>query len=49
MLEHYNGIIRGNVGLIEDEGLFLRRGAFMLAPLEEIIIDRAVLVNLLLQ
>lgn len=49
MFEYYNRIIRGNVGLVEDEGLFLRRGAFVLPPLEEIIIDSAILVDLLLQ
>lgn len=42
-------IIRGDVCLIEDEGLFLRGGAFVLTPLEKIIIDGAILVDLLLQ
>lgn len=49
MLEDYDGIIGGNVGLVEDEGLFLRRCAFVFAPLQQIIIDGSVLVDLLLQ
>lgn len=49
MLEYYNGIIRGNIGLVEDEGLFFRRCAFVFTPFEQIIIDSSVLVDLLLK
>lgn len=43
------GVVGGDVGLVEDEGLLLGGGALMLAFLEEVIIDDLVFIDLLLQ
>lgn len=43
------GVVGGDIGLIEDEGLLLGGCAPVLAFLEEVIIDRLVFINLLLQ
>jgi hypothetical protein len=44
-----NGVVGGDVGLIEDEGLLLGGGALVFAFLEEVIIDCLVFIDLLLQ
>lgn len=49
LFDEDDGVVGGDVGLVEDEGLLLGGGALVLALLEEVIIDGLVLVDLLLQ